>query len=317
MAYTTITKVREKCTQWATIPADANIRTIIDLVDGLINSATRQIFTESQASVSLIEQISTDLAAYHCVAFDVSAFETNSEAATTANLLYEMAQLGLEYLKDERIINFIKTTPVQVSPYTTKAEVRRLCTQWGIVPADANIDDFILHADGIINCAAMRVFTDVEATRSCVKEISTNLAAYYCVAFDVSAFETIADATATAKLLYEMAQLGLEYLNDARVINDLDKIGTVWIEVEDTVEYEISCLAEFDGYLYAGTGTVGKIYRSSDGTTWAEVEDTSQSIVYCLAEFDGYLYAGTGNSGKIYRSSDGTTWAEVEWFDVG
>jgi len=86
--------------------------------------------------------------------------------------------------------------------------------------------------------------------------------------------------------------------------------GLTWVEVEDLTEALIYCLAEFDGYLYAGADA--KIYRSSDGTTWAEVEDTSQSIVYCLAEFDGYLYAGTGNSGKIYRSSDGTTWAEVE-----
>ena len=88
--------------------------------------------------------------------------------------------------------------------------------------------------------------------------------------------------------------------------------GTAWAEVEDTTETYIYSLAVFDGYLYAGTSPGGKIYRSSDGTTWAEVEDTTETSIYSLAVFDGYLYAGTYPNGKIYRSSDGTTWTEVE-----
>jgi len=47
---------------------------------------------------------------------------------------------------------------------------------------------------------------------------------------------------------------------------------------------------------------LNKIYRSSDGTTWAEVEDLSDLIVYAFEEFNGYLYAGTENLGKIYKA---------------
>ena len=87
--------------------------------------------------------------------------------------------------------------------------------------------------------------------------------------------------------------------------------GTTWTEAEDTVETQIHSLVEFSSYLYAGTGELGKIYRSSDGTTWAEVEDTVETHIYALAVLGTYLYAGTGDNGKIYRSIDGTTWAEV------
>jgi len=222
MAYTSITKVREKCTQWATAPIDANITALIAQCDGFINSAAKvgdTDFTGTQITATVIEQISTDLAAYHCVAFDTAAYETNADARATADLLYETARLGLRYLADERVYNFIKTSPTQVAPYTTEAKVRYKCTQWATVPPQANIINFILHADGIINCAARQVFVATEAAGSLIEMISTNLAAYYCVAFDVSAFETNADAATTANLLYEAAQLGLNYLKDERVIN--------------------------------------------------------------------------------------------------
>jgi len=88
--------------------------------------------------------------------------------------------------------------------------------------------------------------------------------------------------------------------------------GEVWTEVEDTTESRILAMAVFNGFLYAGTSSNGKIYRSSDGTTWAEVEDTTETDIRSMAVFNGFLYAGTSPNGKIYRSSDGTTWAEVE-----
>ena len=88
--------------------------------------------------------------------------------------------------------------------------------------------------------------------------------------------------------------------------------GTTWTEAEDTAETQIHALAEFSSYLYAGTGELGKIYRSSNGTTWTEAEDTVETHIYALAVFGSYIYAGTGDNGKIYRSNDGTTWAEVK-----
>ena len=86
-----------------------------------------------------------------------------------------------------------------------------------------------------------------------------------------------------------------------------------WEEVEDLIEGFVLSLTTFDNYLYAGTGTNGKIYRTLDGDTWAETGDLGETVSV-MAEFDNYLYAGTGagTTAKIYRSSDGVTWALVE-----
>jgi len=81
--------------------------------------------------------------------------------------------------------------------------------------------------------------------------------------------------------------------------------GEVWTEVEDTTESRILAMAVFNGFLYAGTGDNGKIYRSSDGTTWAEVEDTTETYIRSMAVFNGFLYAGTYPNGKIYRMGGG------------
>jgi len=81
--------------------------------------------------------------------------------------------------------------------------------------------------------------------------------------------------------------------------------GEVWTEVEDTTESRILAMAVFNGFLYAGTSSNGKIYRSSDGTTWAEVEDTTETYIRSMAVFNGFLYAGTYPNGKIYRMGGG------------
>ncbi|MBW7886016.1 MAG: hypothetical protein H3C34_25980 [Caldilineaceae bacterium] len=88
---------------------------------------------------------------------------------------------------------------------------------------------------------------------------------------------------------------------------------------------EVSALAAFNGYLYAGTDnrTDGaQILRSTDGMTWTAVtdpgfgipHDTAPHAILDLEVFNQRLYASTGrsqNAGQIWRSLNGKNWAPM------
>ena len=46
----------------------------------------------------------------------------------------------------------------------------------------------------------------------------------------------------------------------------------------------------------------GLIYRSNDGVDWELVKNTTETHIYSLESFNGYIYAGTGSNGLIYRN---------------
>ncbi len=100
----------------------------------------------------------------------------------------------------------------------------------------------------------------------------------------------------------------------------------------DSQTSEVTALAAFGDYLYAGTyhptdpqQTIdgAQIFRSSDGITWTAVtdpgfgnsHDTAPPAILDLTVFNGYLYASTGrgNAAQIWRSSTGNefSWARV------
>ena len=93
---------------------------------------------------------------------------------------------------------------------------------------------------------------------------------------------------------------------------------------------EVSALAAFNGYLYAGTHNPSdpaqlidgaQIFRSAGGTDWTPVtqpgfgsnHDTRPPAILDLTIFKGYLYASTGrgNAAQIWRSADGINWGRV------
>jgi len=84
--------------------------------------------------------------------------------------------------------------------------------------------------------------------------------------------------------------------------------GTTWSESYDSTETYIYSLAVYDGKLYAGSGSGGKVFVY-DGTTWSESYDSTEGYILSLAVYDGKLYAGSGTGGKVYVY-DGTTWSE-------
>ncbi|MCB0159960.1 MAG: hypothetical protein KDD83_17635, partial [Caldilineaceae bacterium] len=88
---------------------------------------------------------------------------------------------------------------------------------------------------------------------------------------------------------------------------------------------EISALAAFGNYLYAGTSNPtdgARIFRSVNGTTWTPVTEPGFGIAHDIAPpaildmfvFGGRLYASTGRGdgpAQIWRTLDGLNWAPM------
>jgi hypothetical protein len=104
----------------------------------------------------------------------------------------------------------------------------------------------------------------------------------------------------------------------------------VWQQVNDNGfgdqdADEVSSLAAFNGYLYAGTSNPidgARILRSPDGMTWTPViepgfgiaHDIAPPAILDLTTFNGRLYASTGRGdgpGQIWRALDGVNWAPM------
>ena len=84
--------------------------------------------------------------------------------------------------------------------------------------------------------------------------------------------------------------------------------GSTWSESYDSSETYITSLAVYDGNLYAGAYPGGKVFVF-DGSTWSESYDSSETDITSLAVYDGNLYAGSGTNGKVLVF-DGSTWSE-------
>ena len=76
-------------------------------------------------------------------------------------------------------------------------------------------------------------------------------------------------------------------------------------------------LAEFNGYLYAGTRRLTggcEVWRSQDGTGWTRAnkrgfEDANNWSAWCMTTFKNKLYVSTYNEitgGEIWASANGT-----------
>jgi len=94
--------------------------------------------------------------------------------------------------------------------------------------------------------------------------------------------------------------------NNGRVLKTTD--GSSWTLAYDSPQTDLFAIQEFSSYLYVG-GDNGVIYRSSDGATWTLAYDSPQTTIHDFGDFNGSLFAATGTNGVIYSSADGTTWS--------
>jgi len=81
----------------------------------------------------------------------------------------------------------------------------------------------------------------------------------------------------------------------------------VWSESYDSDETTIYSLAVYNGKLYAGSASGGKVFVF-DGTDWSVSYDSDETNIFSLAVYNGKLYAGSGSGGKVFVF-DGTDWS--------
>jgi hypothetical protein len=137
----------------------------------------------------------------------------------------------------------------------------------------------------------------------------------------------MAGASATAPVASRAASQAYQELLNAT---------TAWQQVNnsgfgDPQTGQVTALAAFNSYLYAGTHNPvdpeplfdgGQIFRSSDGITWNPVTQPGFGIAHDimppgildLMVFNNQLYASTGRGdgpGQIWRTLNGTAWAPM------
>ena len=90
--------------------------------------------------------------------------------------------------------------------------------------------------------------------------------------------------------------------------------GATWTDVGQlgTNSYFVLSLTVYDGNLYSGTYSSGRVYRYDGGSIWTDVGRLGfNGQVHSLAVYDGKLYGGTYPSGKVYRYDGPNNWTDV------
>lgn len=91
--------------------------------------------------------------------------------------------------------------------------------------------------------------------------------------------------------------------------------GQKWEEVfRGSTTTDVNSLCIFGTYLYAGTSSLGKIFRTFNGKDWTEAADLSEANIMGMIIHGSYIFAlssDTTNKAGVYRSSNGTSWTKV------
>jgi len=105
--------------------------------------------------------------------------------------------------------------------YSTAALVKKRCDNLDAGMADADIEECIYNAEGIIDALIKDTFTVVfDADKhKIIRQAATDIAAYLAVIHNPGdSFLTLADAEFTENLLWNSAQRSLSILDDSTVI---------------------------------------------------------------------------------------------------
>ena len=117
---------------------------------------------------------------------------------------------------------------------------------------------------------------------------------------------------------YKFGKLGLT-VNGQEVATDLSlplkALSGAWEQKAPQLNSQsyIQSLAAFNGKLYGGTSTGGKLFEWNGSNAWIEVAPqlNSQSYIYSLAVYNGKLYGGTYPNGKLFEWNGTNAWVEV------
>jgi len=114
-----------------------------------------------------------------------------------------------------------------VVTYTTAAIVKKRCNNTATGMADADIEECIYQAEGVIDATICDTFvaTFDFGKHAIIRECATNIAAGLVIINDPGdSFLTLADAELTAQLLWNNAQRSLEILSNKKTVEYLKSL---------------------------------------------------------------------------------------------
>lgn len=96
----------------ATSSAEAYVNNFVAQAESEINATCRYNFSDTYSSLNadtkcLLKQIASDLAAIMVVSYDMSGYNSRTEAEDLINVLRDRALRGLDLLKDKKVVDFI------------------------------------------------------------------------------------------------------------------------------------------------------------------------------------------------------------------
>jgi len=114
-----------------------------------------------------------------------------------------------------------------MTTYTTAALVKKRVEDIDASLTDADIDQFILEAEAIIDCimktSLIATFNSID--HALLRSCATDIAAASCIHYNPGAFPSLETAEMTANLLQDNIQLTFYLLNDPRTIEYLKSRG--------------------------------------------------------------------------------------------
>ena len=108
-----------------------------------------------------------------------------------------------------------------MATYSTAALVKSRIKKYNTTITDAEIEDYILHAEGLINAIMQGKFTaSFDATKhKLIQRATTNLAAFNLLCYDPGSFTSITEASIIGDFLFTMIEQDLKFLADDRIVS--------------------------------------------------------------------------------------------------
>ena len=114
-----------------------------------------------------------------------------------------------------------------MTTYTTAALVKKRVEDIDATLTDADIEQFILEAEAVIDCimktSLIATFNSID--HALLRSCATDIAAASCIHYNPAAFPSLETAEMTANLLQDNIQLTFYLLNDTRTVEYLKSRG--------------------------------------------------------------------------------------------
>jgi len=227
--YTNYSLVRKRAAQISSTLTNDDLDVFIRAAEGLIDTIMKDNFRENfnPATHGLIRETCEAMAAYSALAYDITQFSANPQAALEADMLNNVIERNFELLKDPRTVQILKSLP-HLSPSSTSyadySLVRKRIARISTALTDADISEFIFQAEGIIDSIMKESFRDNSggsfkpSQHGLIQETCEAMAAYSCINYDVTQFASVSQASLAANLLWKIIERNFELLRDPRNI---------------------------------------------------------------------------------------------------